>query len=340
MLTYILRRVMATVPMLLAISLASFLLLHMLPGDPTTILLGQRATAENKRELRSRLGLDKPLPEQYLLYMSDVSRGEFGESHRTNQLVAKELRQRVPATIELAIAAMLIATLVGVSLGVLAAVKPRSLVDFACLSMALVGVSLPVFWLGFLAQKLFAGEMRLLPFSGRLDFGLWPTFSSDTGFYVLDALLVYRNVELLLNVLAHLTLPAIVLSTVPMALIARITRASMLETLKQVYVRTARAKGASPSTVVLKHALRNALIPILTAVATQFGYLLGGAVLTETIFGWPGLGRYVIEAIDVLDARPLQASVLLIASAFVLVNLLTDLSYAFIDPRLRKKEAA
>lgn len=340
MLTYILRRVMATVPMLLAISLASFLLLHMLPGDPTTILLGQRATAENKRELRSRLGLDKPLPEQYLLYMSDVSRGEFGESHRTNQLVAKELRQRVPATIELAIAAMLIATLVGVSLGVLAAVKPRSLVDFACLSMALVGVSLPVFWLGFLAQKLFAGEMRLLPFSGRLDFGLWPTFSADTGFYVLDALLVYRNVELLLNVLAHLTLPAIVLSTVPMALIARITRASMLETLKQDYVRTARAKGASPSTVVLKHALRNALIPILTAVATQFGYLLGGAVLTETIFGWPGLGRYVIEAIDVLDARPLQASVLLIASAFVLVNLLTDLSYAFIDPRLRKKEAA
>jgi peptide/nickel transport system permease protein len=312
----------------------------MLPGDPTTVLLGQRATAENKRELRAQLGLDKPLPQQYALYMADVVRGEFGESHRTNQLVSTELKQRVPATIELAVCAMLIATLVGVSLGILAAVKPRSLVDFVCLSMALVGVSLPVFWLGFLAQKVFAGELHLLPFSGRLDFGTWATFQSDTGFYVLDALFVYRNGELLFDVLAHLTLPALVLSTVPMALIARITRASMLETLRQDYVRTARAKGASPTAVVLQHALRNALIPIVTAVATQFGYLLGGAVLTETIFGWPGLGRYVIEAIDVLDARPLQASVLIIASAFVLVNLLTDLSYAFIDPRLRKKEAA
>jgi peptide/nickel transport system permease protein len=340
MLTYILRRILATIPMLLAISVASFLLLHMLPGDPTTVLLGQRATAENKRELRAQLGLDKPLPQQYALYMADVVRGEFGESHRTNQLVSTELKQRVPATIELAVCAMLIATLVGVSLGILAAVKPRSLVDFVCLSMALVGVSLPVFWLGFLAQKVFAGELHLLPFSGRLDFGTWATFQSDTGFYVLDALFVYRNGELLFDVLAHLTLPALVLSTVPMALIARITRASMLETLRQDYVRTARAKGASPTAVVLQHALRNALIPIVTAVATQFGYLLGGAVLTETIFGWPGLGRYVIEAIDVLDARPLQASVLIIASAFVLVNLLTDLSYAFIDPRLRKKEAA
>ncbi len=326
--------------MLLAISVASFLLLHMLPGDPTTVLLGQRATAENKRELRERLGLDRPLPQQYVLYLADVSQGEFGESHRTNQLVSRELKQRVPATIELAVCAMLIATLVGVSLGVLAAVKPRSLVDFLCLSMALVGVSLPVFWLGFLAQKVFAGELHLLPFSGRLDFGAWATFQSDTGFYVLDALFVYRNGELLFDVLAHLTLPALVLSTVPMALIARITRASMLETLRQDYVRTARAKGASPTAVVMKHALRNAMIPIVTAVATQFGYLLGGAVLTETIFGWPGLGRYVIEAIDVLDARPLQASVLIIASAFVIVNLLTDLSYAFIDPRLRKKEAA
>lgn len=340
MLTYILRRVLATIPMLLAISVASFMLLHILPGDPTAVLLGQRATAENKRALRERLGLDRPLPQQYVMYLADVSHGEFGESHRTNQLVSTELKQRIPATIELAVCAMFIATLVGVSLGVLAAVKPRSFIDFLCLSLALVGVSLPVFWLGFLAQKVFAGELHLLPFSGRLDFGAWATFQSDTGFYVLDALFVYRNAELLFDVLAHLTLPALVLSTVPMALIARITRASMLETLKQDYVRTARAKGASPTAVVLQHALRNALIPILTAVATQFGYLLGGAVLTETIFGWPGLGRYVIEAIDVLDARPLQASVLIIASAFVVVNLLTDLSYAFIDPRLRKKEAA
>lgn len=340
MLTHIVRRMMATIPMLIGISIVSFLLLHALPGDPASVLLGQHATEETIREVRQRLGLDDPLPVQYGRYMRDMAAGNLGESHRTSRPVAEELKQRIPATIELAVCAMFIATLVGVSLGVLAAVKPRSFIDFLCLSLALVGVSLPVFWLGFLAQKVFAGELHLLPFSGRLDFGAWATFQSDTGFYVLDALFVYRNAELLFDVLAHLTLPALVLSTVPMALIARITRASMLETLKQDYVRTARAKGASPTAVVLQHALRNALIPILTAVATQFGYLLGGAVLTETIFGWPGLGRYVIEAIDVLDARPLQASVLIIASAFVVVNLLTDLSYAFIDPRLRKKEAA
>lgn len=339
MLTYIVRRILATVPMLIGISIVSFMLLHALPGDPTSVLLGQRATEANKRELRQRLGLDQPLPTQYARYVSDMAQGDFGESHRTDQPVTVELKQRIPATIELAVAAMLIATLVGVSLGVLAAVKPRSGVDIACLTLALTGVSMPVFWLGFLAQKLFAGELKLLPFSGRLDFGTWATFESDTGFYTLDALLVYQNPELFLDVVTHLALPAMVLATVPMALIARITRATMLETLKQDFIRTARAKGAAPRQVVLRHGLRNALIPILTAVATQFGYLLGGAVLTETIFGWPGLGRYVIEAIDALDARPLQASVLAVAVAFVAVNLLTDLSYAFIDPRLRKKEA-
>jgi len=339
MLTYVVRRFLATIPMLIGISLVSFTLLHALPGDPTSVLLGQRATEANKRELRQRLGLDQPLPTQYVRYLSDIAQGDLGESHRTDQPVLVELKQRIPATIELALAAMLIATIVGVSLGVLAAVKPRSGVDFACLSMALVGVSMPVFWLGFLAQKLFAGQLKLLPFSGRLDFGTWATFQSDTGFYTLDALFVYQNGPLFFDVLTHLTLPALVLSTVPMALIARITRATMLETLKQDFVRTAKAKGAGPIAVVVRHGLRNALIPILTAVATQFGYLLGGAVLTETIFGWPGLGRYVIEAIDALDARPLQASVLVVAVAFVFVNLLTDLSYAFIDPRLRKKEA-
>lgn len=339
MLSHILRRLLATAPMLIGVSIVSFLLLHALPGDPAAVLLGQRATEENKRELRERMGLDQPLHVQYFDYIGDISRGDFGESHRTNQPVATELKQRLPATIELAVAAMLIASIVGVSLGVLAAVRPRSVWDFVCLFTALVGVSMPVFWLGFLAQKLFAGELEVLPFSGRLDFGSWPTFVSDTGFYTLDAAFVYQNPELLLDVLTHLTLPAFVLATVPVALIARITRATMLETLKQDFIRTAKAKGASPGAVVIRHGLRNALIPILTAIATQFGYLLGGAVLTETIFAWQGLGRYVIEAIDVLDARPLQASVLIIAVTFILVNLLTDLSYTLIDPRLRKKGA-
>ncbi|MBE7492907.1 MAG: ABC transporter permease [Planctomycetes bacterium] len=340
MLTYIVRRILATIPMLVGITLVSFLLLHALPGDPTAVLLGQRATEQNKQELRRQLGLDQPLHAQYGQYVGGTLRGDFGESHRTNQPVLTELKQKIPATIELALAAMFLATIVGVSLGVLAAIKPRSVFDFACLSMALVGVSMPVFWLGFMAQKVLAGELKWLPFSGRLDFGTWARFQSDTGFYTLDALFVYQRADLFADVMLHLALPAIVLSTVPTALIARITRATMLETLKQDFIRTARAKGATPAAVVLRHGLRNALIPILTAVATQFGYLLGGAVLTETIFAWPGLGRYVIESIDALDARPLQASVLVVATAFVLVNLLTDLSYAFIDPRLRKREAA
>ena len=196
---------------------------------------------------------------------------------------------------------------------------------------------MPIFWLGFLAQKLFAGTLQVLPFGQRLNYAGWEGFEPQTGFFTIDAVFYYQNWDLSVDVFSHLLLPSLVLATVPMALIARMTRSTMVETLRHDYIRTARAKGAKPSSVVLKHALRNAFIPILTAIATQFGYLLGGAVLTETIFSWPGMGTYVVEAIDALDARPLQASVLLIASAFVMMNLLTDLTYSFIDPRLRKK---
>ena len=338
MLTFLARRLLAAIPMLLGITLVAFLLLHALPGDPASAVLGQRATKENRRQFREATGLDRPLPEQYARFLGDLAQGDLGESHRTNRKVSDELLERIPATIELALAAMLLASLVGISLGVMAAVQPRTWIDFVCLGVALIGVSMPVFWLGFLMQKAFATDAiwQILPFGARMDYGKWPTFESETGFFLLDALFVYQNGELALDILRHLTLPAIVLATIPTALIARMTRATMMEVLKQDFVRTARAKGATPRVVVLRHALRNAMIPIVTAIGTQLGYLLGGAVLTETIFAWPGIGRYVIEAIDVLDARPLQASVLVIACGFVLVNLLTDLSYAVIDPRVRK----
>ena len=338
MIAHVARRVMVTLPTLLGILIASFFLLHMLPGDPARAVLGQRASEENVRVYRQQAGLDRPLHQQLLSYLDDLAHGEFGTSHRTSQSVASELKLRIPATMELALAAMLLATVVGVSLGILASIRPHGPLDLACLVVALVGVSIPIFWLGFLLQRLFAGELNMLPFGGRMDV-TWEGFRPITGFFVIDAALYYRSPALLADVLAHLALPAFVLATVPTALIARITRATMMETLKQDYMRTAKAKGAGPASVVLKHGLRNALIPILTAVTTQFGYLLGGAVLTETIFGWPGLGRYVIESIDILDARPLQASVLFIASAFVLVNLLTDLSYSLVDPRLRRRGA-
>ena len=335
MLSYIARRLMLAAPMLIGISIAAFLLLHVLPGDPARVILGQRATPENVEQFKQSQGLNDPLPTQYVRFMEGVARGDLGTSHRTNRPVVEELKEKVPATIELTVFAMLFAAVVGISLGILAAIKPRTIWDFICLGFALIGVSMPIFWLGFLVQKAFAGGLGLFPFGDRLDIAKWPTFHSESGFYLYDALFVYQNAELTFDVLHHLMLPAMVLATVPMALIARMTRANMLEVLDQDYIRTARAKGLSNRPVILRHAMRNALIPVITAIGTQFGYLLGGAVLTETIFSWPGLGRYVIDAIDVLDAKPLQASVMLIAVVFISVNLLTDLSYAVIDPRLR-----
>ncbi len=335
MFTHVLRRLMAAVPMLLAISVASFLLLHALPGDPTAALLGQEASAENRAALREELGLNRPLHVQYFDFMGGVFQGDFGRSFASGRPVADELLQRVPATIELAVAAMVLASIVGISLGILAAVKPRSWIDFLCLGLALVGVSMPIFWLGFLAQQVLAGDLGLLPFGARYNAAAWQGFEPETGFFIYEAIVTYGNTGLALELLHHLTLPAVVLATVPTALIARMTRANMLEVLDQDYIRTARAKGASPNRVVTRHAMRNALIPVITSIGTQFGYLLGGAVLTETIFSWPGLGTYVVQSVLILDGKPLQASVLLIATFFVVVNLVTDFSYAIIDPRLR-----
>ncbi|MHC4842063.1 MAG: ABC transporter permease subunit [Planctomycetota bacterium] len=310
-------------------------MLHALPGDPATVILGQRATEDNKKQFREAEGLNDPLPQQYGRFISGVSEGELGTSHYTGRPVVDELKERVPATIELTVFAMLFAVIVGISLGILASVKPRSIWDFICLAFALVGVSMPIFWLGFIVKKIFAGELGLFPFGERIDLSVWTTFESDTGFYLYDSLFIYQNPELFLHCLHHLMLPAMVLATVPMALIARMTRANMLEVLNQDFIRTARAKGLSPRPVITRHAMRNALIPVITAIGTQFGYLLGGAVLTETIFSWPGMGTYIIGAIDVLDGKPLQASILLVAVVFIVMNLLTDVSYAFIDPRLR-----
>ncbi|MCA8918067.1 MAG: ABC transporter permease subunit [Planctomycetes bacterium] len=335
MFSFVLRRLMLSVPMLIGISIAAFLLLHALPGDPARAILGQRATAENVEQFRESQGLNDPLPTQYANFLKGLAEGDLGSSHRTNRPVVDELKERVPAMIELTVFAMLFACIVGISLGILAAIKPRTIWDFICLGFALIGVSMPIFWLGFLVQKALAGGLKLFPFGERIDIAKWPTFHSESGFYLYDSLFVYQNAELTFDVLHHLMLPAMVLATVPMALIARMTRANMLEVLDQDFIRTARAKGLAPRPVILRHAMRNAMIPVITAIGTQFGYLLGGAVLTETIFSWPGLGRYVIEAIDVLDAKPLQASVMLVAVVFITVNLLTDLSYAIIDPRLR-----
>ncbi len=349
MLAYILRRLGLSALLLAVVVAATFALHHLLPGDPAAAVLGKQYTAEGAHELREQLGLNDPLPEQFVRYVGEVSRGELGRSHVTNDLVSEELKRVLPATIELSVLALILATLLGVTLGVLTSLRPRSWWDVAGLITALAGVSLPIFWLAFLAVQTF-GEggtaatslgVKGLPLGGRFSpaefsLGQWVHETPGaTGFFLWDTLFVAGDMQVFKHVAKHLLLPAVILSSVPMAVIARITRASVGEVLLQDYIRTARAKGLRARTVVTKHALRNAAIPIVTSVGTQLGYLLGGAVLTETIFQWPGMGTYIVHAIKNLDIKPLQACVLIIAVGFVIVNLLVDVSYAYLDPRVR-----
>jgi peptide/nickel transport system permease protein len=348
MLAYVLRRLGLSAVLLIVVVFATFVLHHALPGDPAAAVLGKQYTEAEAHEMRQRLGLNDPLPTQFVRYVGNVAVGDLGRSHVSNELVTEELTRVLPATIELSVLALILATFVGVGLGILTSLRPRSWWDVAGLTAALAGVSLPIFWLGFLAIQMFGEGGTLatatgfggMPLGGRFspaefNLGQWAAETPGaTGFFLWDTLVVTYDPQVFRHVLEHLLLPAVVLSSVPMAVIARITRASMGEVLLQDYVRTARAKGLAARVVVLKHALRNAAIPIVTSIGTQLGYLLGGAVLTETIFQWPGMGTYIVGAILNLDVKPLQACVLVIAVGFVIVNLLVDLSYAFLDPRV------
>lgn len=349
MLVYLARRLALSAALLLGVVLATFLLHYALPGDPAAAVLGKQYTEERAAELRARLGLDDPILVQLGRYLRDVARGDLGRSHMSNEPVREELKRVLPATVELGLCALLIATAVGVTVGTLTALRPRSWWDVAGLTGALAGVSLPIFWLGFLALQAFGEGGTLasaigwegLPLGGRFDpgqfkLGVWAAQTpAATGFFLFDTLFVAGDRAAFVHVARHLLLPAVVLSSVPTAVITRITRAALGEVLLQDFIRTAKAKGLSPRAVVVKHALRNAAIPIVTSVGTQLGYLLGGAVLTETIFQWPGMGTYVVHAILNLDVKPLQACVLVVATGFVFVNLAVDLSYGFLDPRVR-----
>ena len=328
---YLLGRFASILPVLLGVSVLVFLMVRLIPGDPAKNLAGERATAEMLEAIRAEHGLDKPLPAQYAIFLGNLVQGDLGTSVHTYEPVSHELARRFPATMELAFSAILLAALVGVPLGILASLKPNSLVDAGSMGTALVGVSVPVFCLGYLLIIL-VGDY--LPYSGRMDEDVLREFQPRTSFYVLEAALRFNGTALW-DALEHLCLPALALSSVPLAVVARITRSSMLEVLGQDYVRTAKAKGLSHKRVVLKHALRNALIPIVTVLGVQTGYLLGGAVPTETVFSWPGLGQYVVLAIGERDYPVIQGGVLLFATTFVLVNLFVDLAYAKLDPRVQ-----
>lgn len=332
--SYVLRRLLGLVPVLFGITLLVFLFLQLIPGDPAQAILGERGTPEQLAALREKLGLNKPLYVQYLTFVKNILTGDLGTSAVSTIPVVEELKRRWPATFELALAATLVAVVFGIPVGILAAVRKNSLLDTLSMSLSLVGVSMPVFWLGLLLVYLFAVNLHWLPTGGRLSTDLAIDFRPITGFLVLDGMLALKP-QVLMDALRHLILPALTLGTIPLAILTRITRSAMLEVLSQDYVRTARAKGLAERQVILKHALKNALLPVVTIIGLQFGTLLGGAILTETIFSWPGIGSYIYEGILNRDYPVVQAGVLVVATVFVLVNLLVDLSYALLDPRIQ-----
>ena len=332
-LRFLVRRLGLMAIILLSVSFIVFSSVRLIPGDPAQIMLGERATEESLNRLRQQLGLDQPFLTQYGNYVTRiVTQGNLGDSIVTNNPVIQEIKQKFPATAELAFAAMLIALFVGVSTGILAAVYRNSWIDNLSMVTALTGVSMPIFWLGLILMMIFSAYLGWLPLSGRLS--MISELEPVTNFYIIDSLIA-GDMFSFVDAIKHLILPAITLATVPTAIIARMTRASMLDVLDQDYVKTTHAKGVSKRKVVLYHALRNASIPITTIAGLQLGLLLSGAVLTETIYAWNGLGSYVVNAVSARDFPVVQGCVLVFAFTFVLVNLLVDLSYFALDPRLR-----
>ena len=332
MLRYVVRRLLLLIPILLGVSLLIFFWIRALPGSPAESLLGERATPQLVQQLRERYGLNEPVYKQYFKYLKTTLQGDLGVSVATHRQVSDEIKQRFPATIELAIAAMLFATVVGVPLGFFAAKKYGGFFDHATLVGSLLGISVPIFFLAILLKYFFSVKWQLLPSVGREDVTL--NTPHPTNFYILDAIIA-RDWNALWDAIQHLILPAIALGSIPLAVITRITRASVLDVQNEDYVRTARAKGLAPRDVDRRHVLRNALLPITTIIGLQTGLLLSGAVLTETVFAWPGMGSWLRDAIFARDYPVLQGGILFLAVVFVMVNLIVDLSYAVINPRIR-----
>jgi peptide/nickel transport system permease protein len=332
---YVVRRVLLLPVLLAGVSVLAFILSHLVPGDPTVAFLGERAAGDPAvvAAFRHEWGLDRPLPMQYLIYLEGLLRGDMGRSLTTQRPVTVDLRERFPATVELAIGAMIFSVLVGIPLGVVAAVHRRGVAAEAARIISVLGVSTPVFWLGLMAIIVFYAELGWAPAPGPLSLELTPP-PLVTGLLIPDALLA-GQFGVALNALEHLALPAIVLSTYSLGSLTRLMRSTMIETLTEDYVRTARAKGLPQRMVVVRHAVRNAFIPVLTVMGLNFGNLLAGAVVTETVFSWPGLGQYAFEAASSLDFAAIMGVGMLIALAYLVMSLLVDVSYAVIDPRIR-----
>jgi peptide/nickel transport system permease protein len=332
MLRYVVRRLMLLVPILLGVSILIFFWVHALPGNPASALLGERATPQLVKQYKERYGLDKPMPVQYWNYLKVTLHGDLGVSIVTRQTVVSEIKRRFPATVELALGAMIFAVTLGIPLGFFAAKRYGGVFDHLSLVGSLIGISIPIFFLAIILKYFFSVKWQLLPSVGRED--ILSDAEHPTNFYILDAIIT-RDWDALWDTIRHLILPAIALGSIPLAVIMRITRASVLDVQNEDYVRTARAKGLPPRTVDRRHVMRNALLPVATIIGLQTGLLLSGAVLTETVFAWPGMGSWLAQAIFSSDYPALQGGILFLAIVFVLVNLFVDISYAIINPRIR-----
>ncbi len=359
MITYILRRFLSSIPVLIGILFATFALARLLPGDPCRAVLGERASDAICNEFLHRHGLDRPIMVQFGVYVNEIAHGDFGTSLRYSETVGQLLVERLPTTIELTFCALILSIIVGIPLGIISAVRHNSWVDVLTMTWANIGVSMPVFWLGLMLAFVFSLLLKntplWLPPSGRLTAGtIAPTFAHVWGLKVSAGSFLASTVEfisrmnifnailsgnwkLLRDAVNHLILPSVALGTIPMALIARMTRSSMLDVLDQDFIRTARAKGLRKNKVVLKHAFRNALLPLVTVIGLELGGLLGGAVLTETVFNLSGMGRTLYDAITARDYGIVQAFTVVIAIFFVVLNLIVDVSYAYLDPRVQLK---
>jgi len=328
---YIAKRLLMLIPVLLGTSIIAFSLIHLAPGDPARTMAGEHASQQTINAIKEKYGLDKPLYIQYGIWLNRALHGDIGRSIVSNEYVAKEIFERFPNTFELTFFAMILAIAIGTMAGIISASKQYSALDYTFMGIALLGVSMPVFWLGIMLMMIFGVYLRWLPIGGRINI-LIP-FHRITGFYLLDSIIT-GNLAALISTLRYLILPSTALATIPMATIARVSRSSMLEVLRQDFIRTERAKGLSERVVIYKHAVRNAMIPVITVIGLNFGLLLAGAILTETVFSWPGIGRYIVNAVGMRDYPVVQGCVLFFALVFVMVNLVTDIIYVYIDPRI------
>ena len=336
MLSFILKKIGVILPTFLGVTLIAFTFIRLLPGDPVLLLAGERGMSEERHALlMAEFGFDRPILVQYGSYLNELAHGDFGTSIITKKPVFEEFMTLFPATMELSIVAMFLAVFVGLPAGMIAAVKRGSTFDHTVMTGALAGYSMPIFWWGLLLIIFFSGILGWTPVSGRMS--LMYFFEPVTGFMLIDSLLSGQE-GAFTSALSHLILPAIVLGTIPLAVIARQTRSAMLEVLGEDYVRTARAKGLPPSRVIGLHALRNAMIPVITVIGLQVGVLFGGAILTETIFSWPGIGKWMVDSISRRDYSSVQGGLLLIAAIVMIVNLIVDLLYGLINPRIRHTE--